>query len=134
MNGHSRSGVRPIEHSLRDDPSQVVRTLLDRSFGLLGDYVASQTGADIVIAEIQECQTTIAVGASPAEIEAVCFGCLDTCRDFLAQAGNTEIERQQSFADLRGVVQEAVRNIITNKTCPATASPAPPPSSTMSSS
>ena len=115
MNGHSKAGVRLNEPGKRDDPSAVVRTLLDRSFGLLGDYVSSRSEADIVAAEIQECQTTIAVGASPADIEAVCLVCLDTCRDFLATSSNGEAERQQSFADLMGVAHSAMQDINGNK-------------------
>lgn len=115
MNGHSKAGVRLTEPGLRDDPSAVVRTLLDRSFGLLGDYVSSRSDAEIVAAEIQECQTTIAVGASPADIETVCLACLDTCRDFLATSSNGEAERQQAFADLMGLANTAMQDINSNK-------------------
>lgn len=114
MGGHSKSGTRPIELGLRDDPSAVVRALLDRSFGLIGDCVSACGDAEIVVAEVQECQTTLAVGASPAEVETVCLTCLDTCRDFLATSNAGESERRQYFADLMGLAQTAMADISAN--------------------
>lgn len=114
MGGQSRSGTRPIELGLRDDPSAIVRGLLDRSFGLIGECVSSCSDADIVLAEIQECQTTLAVGATPAEVEEVCLTCLDTCREFLAGSSANDSERQQCFADLRGLAQDAMTEISGN--------------------
>lgn len=114
MSGHSKSGIRPIELGKRDDPSAVVRSLLDRSFSLIGDCVSACGDADIVMAEVQECQTTLAVGATPAEIEAVCLTTLDTCREFLANSTAGESERRQYFADLMGLAQTAVAEITGN--------------------
>ena len=111
MGGQSKSGTRPIELGLRDDPSAVVRALLDRSFGLIGDCVSSFGNATLVVAEVQECQTTLAVGAKASDVEEVCLACLDTSRDFLASSNATESERQQCFADLRGVAQGAMDEI-----------------------
>jgi diguanylate cyclase len=39
------------------------------------------------------------------------MGCLDICRDFLATASCSESERQQSFADLMGLSQNALQDI-----------------------
>lgn len=111
MSGQSRAGTRPIELGLRDDPSEVVRGVLGRSLALIGEYVAAHGNAELAIVELQDCQTMIALGATPADLQAVCTTCLDTCRDFLATASCTESERQQNFADLMGLAQNAMRDI-----------------------
>jgi len=114
VNGQTKTGSRPIELGLRDDPSAVVRALLDRSFGLIADCVSACADAGVVVAEVQECQTTLAVGAAASEVEAICLTCLDTCRDFLANSTAGETERQQSFADLMGLAQSAMTDISGN--------------------
>ena len=111
MGSQSQSGTRPIELGLRDDPSQVVRALLERSLVLIGECVAAHGDAGIALVELQECQTMITLGASPREIEAVGLACLDTCRDFLAASTTGESERQQHFADLMGLAQGAMKDI-----------------------
>ena len=111
MSGTAKSGMRPIELGLRDDPSEVVRGLLDRSLALIGDCVSSHSNAEVAIVELQDCQTMIALGSTPAEIEEVCLNCLDICRDFLATASCGESERQQYFADLMGLAQSAMADI-----------------------
>lgn len=116
MGVQSRSGTRPIELGLRDDPSAVVRALLDRSFGLIGECVSACDDSDVLAADVQECQTTIAVGASAADVEAVCVACLDTCREFLAGSNATDNERRQDFHDLIGLAQTAIETISGEKT------------------
>lgn len=111
MNSPRRFGSRAIELGLRDDPSVVLRTLLDRAFGLIGDCVAACSDADAIVAEVQECRTTLATAAPPNTIEAVCDACLDTCREFLAASGAGETERRQSVADLMGVIQDAMSSV-----------------------
>ena len=114
MSGSPRAGTQPIELGLRDDPAEVVRGLLDRSLALIGDCVSVHDNAEIAVVELQDCQTLIALGAPPAEIEEVCMNCLDICREFLATSGVTESGRQQHFADLMGLAQSAMADISGN--------------------
>lgn len=106
-----KSATRPIDLGLRDDPAEVVRGLLGRSLALIGDCVSVHANAEIAVVELQDCQTMIALGSSPAEIESVCLNTLDICREFLATAGCGEAERQQYFADLMGLAQGALKDI-----------------------
>lgn len=108
MNGQRRFGARAIELGLRDDPNGAMRVLLERAFGLIGDCVAACGDADPIVAEVQECRTTLSTGAPAAVIEAVCTACLDTCREFLASSNSGETERRQKVADLMGVVRDAM--------------------------
>jgi diguanylate cyclase len=111
MSSHRRFGPRAQDISVRDDPAVIMRALLDRSLGLIGDCVDGGAESASVVADVQECRDVLATSASQEVIESVVSACLDTCRTFLAATGAGELERRQSAADLVGVIRGAMSTV-----------------------